>query len=460
MVLLRVEHLQQRRRRISAEVAPHLVDLVEHEHRVVRPGLTQPLNDAPGERPHIGAPVTADLRLVMNAAEADAHELAPERARYAFAEARLSNTGRAHEAQDRPLHVVFELAHGEVLDDPLFDLVEVVVVLVQDRARPLDVELVLGLNPPRDVEQRLEVRTRDAILAGGRLHHTQPVELLAAGLFDLLRQIRFLDRGRDILEVATLTVELAELLFDRLELLAQVVLALILVDLFFDLALDLVADAQHLELARQQRHHGLQTVLQIHRLQDRLFLFGRDVHVGGHEVAELAGVVDPIDHLARLFGHLRDELHHLLGGALEVHEERFDLDVIDVLRFFVIEHLELADKERVILLELIESDPRLSLNDHAVVVARDLHDLEDPRHRTNLVHVLEAWLVSLRVLLRQDRDRLLALDRILDQFHTLRAPHGQRHDDLGEQYSIAQRQDAEVLNLRRKLILIGHHEAL
>ena len=36
VVLLGVEHLEQRRRGIAAEVVPELVDLVEHEHRVVR----------------------------------------------------------------------------------------------------------------------------------------------------------------------------------------------------------------------------------------------------------------------------------------------------------------------------------------------------------------------------------------------------------------------------------------
>ena len=35
VVLLGVEHLEQRRRRIAAEVGRHLVDLVEQEHRVV-----------------------------------------------------------------------------------------------------------------------------------------------------------------------------------------------------------------------------------------------------------------------------------------------------------------------------------------------------------------------------------------------------------------------------------------
>ena len=39
VVLLGVEHLEQRRRRIAAEVDRHLVDLVEQEDRVARAGL-------------------------------------------------------------------------------------------------------------------------------------------------------------------------------------------------------------------------------------------------------------------------------------------------------------------------------------------------------------------------------------------------------------------------------------
>jgi hypothetical protein len=38
-VLLRVEHLEQRRRGVAAEVGRHLVDLVEEEDGVVRAGL-------------------------------------------------------------------------------------------------------------------------------------------------------------------------------------------------------------------------------------------------------------------------------------------------------------------------------------------------------------------------------------------------------------------------------------
>ena len=105
VVLLGVEHLEQRRRRVAAEVVPQLVDLVEHEDRVVRARLLHALDDPPGQRADVGAPVAADLRLVAHAAERDADELAPERARDGAAQRRLADAGRPDQAEDGPLLV-------------------------------------------------------------------------------------------------------------------------------------------------------------------------------------------------------------------------------------------------------------------------------------------------------------------------------------------------------------------
>src|SRR3954453_4259 len=100
MVLLGVEHLQQRRCRIAAEVVPQLVDLVEHEDRVVRARLFHALNEAPRQRTDIGPPVTPDLRLVSHATQRDADELTPQRAGYRSAQRRLTHAGRADQTED------------------------------------------------------------------------------------------------------------------------------------------------------------------------------------------------------------------------------------------------------------------------------------------------------------------------------------------------------------------------
>ena len=147
-VLLRVEDLEQRRGRVAPEVHADLVDLVEHEHRVVRAAGLDALDDPAGQRADVGAPVAADLRLVVDAAEAHADELAAHRLGDGLAEARLADAGRADEQQDRAADRVREAAHREVLEDALLDLLEAVVVLVEDLGGLLDVEAVVRGHVP------------------------------------------------------------------------------------------------------------------------------------------------------------------------------------------------------------------------------------------------------------------------------------------------------------------------
>ena len=47
----------------------------------------------------------------------------------------LAHAGRPDEAEQRALHLVLQLAHGQVLDDALLDLLQAVVVLVEDPLR-------------------------------------------------------------------------------------------------------------------------------------------------------------------------------------------------------------------------------------------------------------------------------------------------------------------------------------
>ena len=327
MVLLGVEHLEQRRRRVAAEVVPQLVDLVEHEDRVVRARLLHALDEAAGQRADVGAPVAADLGLVAHAAERDADELAPQRARDRAAERRLADAGRPDEAQDRPLLVGLELAHRQVLEDALLDLLEVVVVGVEDVARLLDVELVLGGDRPRQLDQPLEVGARHRVLGRRRLHHLEPLELLHRDLLGLGRHLGVDDLLAEVVQVAAGLVDLAQLLLDRLQLLAQDVLALVAPHLLLDLAVDLLADLQHLVLAREELQHLAQAGLEIERLQHVLLLVDLHVEVRRDEVGQLPRLGHAVDQRARLLGQLGHQLDDPLGDVLQVHDQRVELDV-------------------------------------------------------------------------------------------------------------------------------------
>ena len=165
----------------------------------------------------------------------------------------LAGAGRADQRQDRAGALVVldaallaQLAHGDVLDDAVLDVLEAGVVGVEHLARVRRVEPLLGALAPRHGEQPVEVGADHRRLAATArpCARAAPSSRSACsrtssgmlGLLDL-RAVLLDDRA----------VVLAELLADRLHLLAQEVLALLLLGA----GLDVVADAAaHLQLGQ------------------------------------------------------------------------------------------------------------------------------------------------------------------------------------------------------------------
>ena len=235
---------------VAAKVRAHLVDLVDHEHGVARARVAQGADDRPRHRADIGAPVAADLRLVADPADRDALELAPERLRDRPAEAGLPHPRAARRSRGSgPCELRVQLAHRQVLEDAVLDLLQVVVIGVEDLARVGDVKVVLGGAAPRQLDQPLEIGADDAVLGGRRRQALQAPQLAIGLLSGVLGEVRRLDPLAQLVDLGLLLVGLAQLLLDRLQLLAQVVLALALVDLRLDLRLDLGAELDHLQLA-------------------------------------------------------------------------------------------------------------------------------------------------------------------------------------------------------------------
>ena len=136
-ILLRIQYFQKGRGRIPVKAGLQLVHLIEHHNRIHGPGSLDPVHDAPRQSSYIGSPVSPDLRLIPDAAQGNAHVLAPERFRDGAPHACLPGTRRPYEEQDRPLlpgtSVLFAKSHdGQVLQDPLLHFLQAVMVTVQD----------------------------------------------------------------------------------------------------------------------------------------------------------------------------------------------------------------------------------------------------------------------------------------------------------------------------------------
>ena len=200
--------------------------------------------------------------------------LRPSALRHAAAQRGFAHARRPDEAQDRPLHVRLQPAHAEVVQDAVLHLLQAVVVLVEDLLRLQDVHLAGGRLRPRQHRQPLDIVARQRVVRRHRVHPAQPPKLLQrvllhllghAGGFDLLLQL-----GNVLLRV----VQVAQLLLDRLQLLAQIVVALRGLHRILHLGLDLVAQLLHLQLLRQVLVDALQPRGNVRRLQQLLLVGG------------------------------------------------------------------------------------------------------------------------------------------------------------------------------------------
>ncbi len=168
-VLLRVQGFQQGAGRVSLEIRRQFVNLVQDNHRIGGAGALDAVQDTARKGTHIGFAVTANLGLVVHAAQGYPYIFAPERASDALAKGGFTYSGRAPQAQDGRLHVALELEDRKVFDDTVFHLVQTKVVLVQHLLRMLQVQVVVRQLSPGQVQHELDVRILDAVVRRSRV---------------------------------------------------------------------------------------------------------------------------------------------------------------------------------------------------------------------------------------------------------------------------------------------------
>ena len=159
---------------------------------------------------------------------------------------------------------------------------------------------------------------------------SRPSSRSAAFAHVLRQRVSSSSRSRSSLDLRLLGVVLAELLLDRLQLLAQEVLALALLHLRLDLRLDLRAELEHLELAAEDPRDLAQPLLDVELLEQLLALLGLDrAERRGDEMRERARVVDVRGGELQLLGQVRRQADDAAEEPLHVPRQRLELGRLD-----------------------------------------------------------------------------------------------------------------------------------
>ena len=182
---------------------------------------------------------------------------------------------------------------------------------------------VCSVHGTERIQSRYVRMTPYSAAAGGSFSSRESSRL--AALSAVLRQVLRLDLLAELVDLRLLPVALAELVLDRLQLLAEEELALALVDLARDLGLDLRSELRHLELAAQDQRHGAQPLLDVQKLEELLPLLRLQAQRRRDEVAERARIVDVGGRQLQLLGQVRRHPDHAPELVLDVPGQRLDL---------------------------------------------------------------------------------------------------------------------------------------
>ena len=177
---------------------------------------------------------------------------------------------------------------------------------------------------PRQAHQPVEVGAHDGMLGRFGRDHLEPLEFLVGRLARLLGHLGRFDLLLEVFDFGRARVALAQLLLNRLELLAQVVLALILVELGLHLRLDLVAQFEQLDLAPQDDDQLFQPRAHVERRQQILRLLDRDFQIRGDHVGEPAGLAHLHRHHLQFVGQIRHQRHELGKLAHQMRLQRVE----------------------------------------------------------------------------------------------------------------------------------------
>src|SRR5271170_1258066 len=381
--------------------------------------------------------MAANFGFVADAAERQAHELASERARNRLAQRSLAGARRSDEAKDRTLGVVLELAHREKLEDAFLYFFEVVMILVEHLARVTNVEIVFGRDAPRQADEPVEVGAHDGMLGRLGRNHLEALEFLVGDFARLGRHLRLFDLLLDFFDFGTARVALAEFLLNRLKLLAQVILALIFVELGLHLRLDFMPEFEHLDLAAQNRDQLFQPSAHVERRQQILRLFDWNLQVRGDHVGQAAGFLHLHRHHLQFVGQVRHERNEFGELADQVRVQRVD--------FLVGGHrldqpLHVREKIRLALGELPELDSRQTLYQHAHALIRVAQHLEDAYGGAAREQSFGGRLLVFRIFLRGERNHLVGLAAFIYQLERRRPRNQERMYLTWKNYNAAQRQ--------------------
>ena len=293
-VLFWIKHFQQCRRRVTAHVRRHLVDLIEQEQRVFNPHFRHLLDQFTRHRTDVGTAVTADFRFITYATQRHTDILTSGRFGDGLTQRGFTHPRRSNQAQNWALDFVYTALYREVLKNAVFHAFQAVVVGIQDFLRLTQVFFDLAAGVPRNLHHPLNVAAYNGRFSRHWRHHFQLLQFCFGLLFRLFRHLRRVDLTLQRFVFVRRVVHLAELFLNRFHLLIQIVLTLRFLHLLFDAVANALLDLQQIDFRLHHRHQVFQTFVNVGHFQHGLLVSQLQRHMCSDGVRQTRRIVNAV----------------------------------------------------------------------------------------------------------------------------------------------------------------------
>ena len=404
VILLRVQHFQQRRSRVAPEIAAHFVDFVKQEHRIHGARLLDAGNDSARNCAYIGAPVTANLGFVPHTAQRHLDEFPADSLRHRPDDRGLAHARRADKAQNRAFHVLLHAQHGQIFDDALLDLFQPVMILIQNPPGPLQIQIVRGGLAPGQIQDPFHIGAADADLRRAGSHVGQAFQLFFRLLPGFVVQGRFFQLFPKFFHIGAVLV--AQLGLNSLDLLPQVIILLVALNLLLDAGLHLLFHVGQLCFPQKDAAERFQPFPGLELFQNGLPVFQTGQHVGGDHVRQLVGLLYFQNRVQRFLRNPHAGLAVLLKIFLRGAHQSLHFGA--VLQTGVYGRTNVRHHAGLFLGYLQKNGPLQALHQYADAVARQIQRLLDHCNGAHPAEILPRRIVIFRILLSDQKNFLIA----------------------------------------------------
>ena len=382
--------------------------------------------------------MAANLGFVAHSTKRHTHEVSACCSGHGFAQRCLTDTGRPHKAEDRPLHLANTGLDSEIFKNPLFDLLQPVMVRIQDLFGRLDIFLHARALAPRNTQYPVEIIAHDRGFSRHRAHGLQLFKLLGRLFLGFLRQLRALDPFFEFTGFITTIFGLAQFLLDRLQLFVQIVLALRLLHLPLHAVPDTLFNLQNANFGFHEGIRTLETVRGGNEFQQFLLFGDLERKVRRDRVRQFARIFNLIERNKYFRRNFLVQLDVLLELRDNRTAEGFEvLAVIDG----IVEKFCFSLEEIIVLCVAHDFRALAALDEH---LHGSIGEFQQLQHRTDgahLVYIFDSRIVLSGIFLSHKQDLLVILHDIFKRFYGLIPADKERHNHVREHNNVPQGKD-------------------